>query len=432
MVTRVLLKNFKLHASTEIHVAPLTLLIGPNNSGKSSVFQALLALRQAATRGGQDLCRPLQRRYPVTPEQPYHFEPGEIVDIGGFGDVVRSGENDIAMQVSGRVTVKNPSASDVPVELDFGVHVRDNLLASHTGLMQVAGEPYRWEFPPGSRVQVPFQGGAFQLAPAQDFRMIALQGWTVPPNWSPEEQAAATEFAQGLAGAPKALLNSLHPVFPLRGFEEWGYPLPEGPEPDIERLMLVDRATAIVSILAYDQAAVDGLSNWLEDLEIPRLKTKLLPGKKLVILSAEPQRREKETPFTNEGTGANQLPFILVPIGLAPPTDTIMVCEPEAHLHPKAQSKLAALLLKIHNKEDRQFIIETHSEHVLHAFLRAVAGREIKKEQLAIYYFENEAGTAKVSRLEIDDKGRVAGGLPGFFEHSLAELSEYLDALSKA
>jgi len=51
MLTKVWLKNFKAHADTAIDVRPMTLFIGPNNSGKSSVSQALLVLRQAVARG---------------------------------------------------------------------------------------------------------------------------------------------------------------------------------------------------------------------------------------------------------------------------------------------------------------------------------------------------------------------------------------------
>lgn len=47
MLTRILLQNFKGHLETPIEAAPFTIFIGPNNSGKSGVFHALLALRQA-------------------------------------------------------------------------------------------------------------------------------------------------------------------------------------------------------------------------------------------------------------------------------------------------------------------------------------------------------------------------------------------------
>jgi len=90
-----------------------------------------------------------------------------------------------------------------------------------------------------------------------------------------------------------------------------------------------------------------------------------------------------------------------------------------------------ALLLTIAKKQNLQFFIETHSEHVLHKLLHSIGKGELAKEQLAVYYFVNEDGRAKVTRLAINDLGQVDGGLPGFFEQSLTELTEYLDALRK-
>ena len=188
-----------------------------------------------------------------------------------------------------------------------------------------------------------------------------------------------------------------------------------------------------MAALAYDPDLLDKLSLWLEDLLGVGIKTKLLPGKRVTIQATHLTRTSMDfSSFANEGTGANQLPFILVPIGLTPTKHSVWLCEPEAHLHPKAQSGLVSLLLKIATKEERQFFIETHSEHILHSFLHAVAKGELGKSELAIYYFENVKGTAEVRRLEVDDKGRIEGGLPGFFEHSLTELSEYLDVLKKS
>ena len=82
-------------------------------------------------------------------------------------------------------------------------------------------------------------------------------------------------------------------------------------------------------------------------------------------------------------------------------------------------------------KENIQFFIETHSEHVLHVILNAVAKGEWAKEDVALHYFENVKGTARVKRLGINEHGQVDGGLPGFFDQSLAELTEYLGALGK-
>jgi len=93
------LKNFKLHEDTSIEAAPITVFIGPNNSGKSTIFQALLALRQAASRQGNQFLQPVQRQ-PTSADQPYLFPQGEVADFGEFKDVVRHGENQIQAGVT--------------------------------------------------------------------------------------------------------------------------------------------------------------------------------------------------------------------------------------------------------------------------------------------------------------------------------------------
>ena len=113
---------------------------------------------------------------------------------------------------------------------------------------------------------------------------------------------------------------------------------------------------------------------------------------------------------------------MLIPIALAQPFETMCIDDPGAHLHPKAQSDLVSLLLRIYKKEHKQYIIATHSEHVLFSFLTALAAKEITKEELTLYYFENRDGAAEIQRIEIDEYGRVSGGLPGFFEHNIDKM----------
>jgi hypothetical protein len=261
---------------------------------------------------------------------------------------------------------------------------------------------------------------------------LQYAGTTMNRAADPAESADLFTFANRIAQMPKSLLASFHPAYPLRGLEESGYPVTLGPENSIDRTMLADRTLALLSVLAYRSDILDRVSTWLENLVGLRIRTKLVPPRRVTIV-CEPVTKDfrRSGLFSNEGTGASQLPFILVPIALCPAGETVMISEPEAHLHPKAQSQLASLLLTVVKRQEQQLIIETHSEHLLHTFLSAVAKGDFDKRDLAIYYFEPSNGSVNARLLAVDDMGRVDGGLPGFFDQSLGELSDYLDALQK-
>ena len=79
MLKSIRLKNFKLHADTSIEATPITVLIGPNNTGKSSIFQALLLLRQAASRNDRLLCQSTANEMPG--QEPYQYSPQRVIDV---------------------------------------------------------------------------------------------------------------------------------------------------------------------------------------------------------------------------------------------------------------------------------------------------------------------------------------------------------------
>jgi len=425
MLEKVELRNFKLHAHTSIDAAPITIFIGPNNSGKSSIFQALLSLRQAAAKSSSGLLDPIVRQQ-SSEGQPFLFSDQEIINVGEFGDIVRQGQSQIRIGLEGALPERILSDRPVSVKLKFSLEVRKNLLIQHGGRINSQLGDFEWSWTgldsqKSPRTEFLIEGSRVYFEAKPHFALIG--------NVAIAAESAVAERQDLLGNAVVHFLNSLHPISPLRGFEEWSYPLSERPARNLDRLALADRAVALTSIMAYDRSMEQRLSDWLEELLQIRIEFRLVPGKRVAVRCFPSNSRGSDTLFANEGTGANQIPFILVPIGLTPPGESILLSEPEAHLHPKAQASLVSLILRIAEKERRQFFVETHSEHVLHSFLLAIAKGQLSRADLSIFYFENQNGAAQVRRLEVDDRGCVDGGLPGFFEHSLAELSELLDSL---
>jgi energy-coupling factor transporter ATP-binding protein EcfA2 len=431
------LKNFKLHEDTSIEAAPITVFIGPNNSGKSSIFQALLALRQAAARGGNEFLQSVVRR-PTTDDQPYLFPPGHLLELGDYPSVLRQGSDCVEITLSGTYDPHKSPKYEPPTELQLELRVKDNILIYNYGTLSNSYAQLGWGWLLGKGAvplsrEISLDEIVIFFQPLGTFGVLAASGFQGRPGGTaviaPERIVEAVELQKFIASTPSRFMNSFIPVFPLRGVEEWGYPLPEKRPDGLSRLSSVDRSVAMAGLLAYDRDLEDRVSNQLSRLLNIRIKVRLIEGKRITIWAESSDKRRTDTPFVNEGTGASQLPYILVPITLANPGDTILLSEPEAHLHPKGQCELTRMLLTVARKENIQFFIETHSEHVLHSLLHAVAKADLTPDELAIYYFLNEKGVAKVRRLKIDNTGGVEGGLPGFFDQSLDELSEYLDAL---
>ena len=85
---------------------------------------------------------------------------------------------------------------------------------------------------------------------------------------------------------------------------------------------------------------------------------------------------------------------------------TILVEQPELHLHPKLQANLMKIIVE-YNDEGREnrFIIETHSEHMLRKVQVMVVKGELNKDDVVVYYFDNKDGTTRKKEMEIEDTG---------------------------
>ncbi len=443
MLKNVRLKNFKLHEDTSIEASRITVFIGPNNSGKSSIFQALLALKQASAKGNNQSFTGVWSREETKADQPYLYSQifGPIVDLGDFENVVRDPSRELEIGADVEFppeTLGGESGSSV---LSFDFNFRDSLLARHRGSLACAyGRSQEWLWNVDqrgvSRVGFPISEGEKLILLPQGTLNNPFQASVESETGSIGLGASekAREFGVAVQRLWPRFLESVHFVHQLRGFEEWGYPATAFPAHEsLDRLVLSDRAVALTNLLAGNARLRTRISDLLKSLVGVGIEFETAPAHRLKVWATAAESGRPETLFVNEGSGANQLPFILVPLALAESGDTIILSEPEAHLHPRRQSDLMSMLLKIFKfaKAELQFFIETHSEHVLHRLLYAVAKGELANDDLTIYYFENKQGKAEARKLIIDEKGGVEGGLPGFFDQSLDELSEYLQALKE-
>jgi predicted ATPase len=116
----------------------------------------------------------------------------------------------------------------------------------------------------------------------------------------------------------------------------------------------------------------------------------------------------------NIGFGYHCILPIIVSGLIAKKGEILIVENPEAHLHPKAQSELAKFLAKI-SACDIQVFIESHSDHILNALRIAVLDHILSNEELSILYFSQKIGQSVV-QIPIHSDGKIEEWPDGFFD----------------
>lgn len=147
-------------------------------------------------------------------------------------------------------------------------------------------------------------------------------------------------------------------------------------------------------------------------------------------------RRNTKSPWVSLadlGFGLSQILPLIVQ-GFYGARDSYLVAEqPEIHLNPKLQAQLADLFVAV-ARSGRGALIETHSEHLVLRLRSLIARGAIKAEDVALYYVEKERDTSSVKRVPIQKNGHIeAREWPtGFFEESLRDSLELAAWQSKS
>ncbi len=127
------------------------------------------------------------------------------------------------------------------------------------------------------------------------------------------------------------------------------------------------------------------------------------------------------------GYGVSQiLPVILE---LARPVESYMLIlqQPEVHLHPSAQAGLGSMLCEVAATK-RQILVETHSDHLIDRVRMDVRDRVsgLKPEDVSILYFERETDGVRIHNIRIDNDGNIVDQPPSYREFFRQELNRSL------
>ena len=131
-----------------------------------------------------------------------------------------------------------------------------------------------------------------------------------------------------------------------------------------------------------------------------------------------------ERDLTMVGVGVSQLTPVLTMVLSVPQGSFVMIEQPELHLHPAAQARLADFLLFA--RPDLAFLVETHSEALVTRMRLRAAQEERLRSRLSVLFFEQESQSSgtRARTLNIDEYGNLSDWPDGFFEATQEDLRQ--------
>jgi hypothetical protein len=383
------IKNFRAIREQELDIAPITVLYGMNGTGKSSILYALLTLKNIV----------------LNPNQPVDaFFGYGFLGLGNFKAVVFD-HNDRE-----------------PIELGVSVtEVSEGEIRYFVRLNPSNGE-FRFYSEPSFRlalsVAFPYPANAHEERGWDGFRVVwnGLLVQVEPTNITPETKEQAEILARRF-NQPIELVRTTDIVPLRRGFSKPYYGA-------VSLSPLLVSEDEVATLLATDPYLLGKVSIYLERIVGHSLYYHAQLGTAIFTLNTVDRATGMTCELVNEGFGVNHLVFLLTK---ALRSDVRIVCieEPEIHLHPSAQRKLAQTLVDIAKNENKHFIITTHSETFLMALLAEVARGRLAPEQLACYWAVKKGKEAQFERQQVNEQGQIEGGLASFMEGELEDLKAF-------
>lgn len=424
-INRISLKNFKCFQETDIEFGKITLLTGANSSGKSSLIHAILAILQ-------------------TEGFPFYLSPnGKYVNMGDYEEMVFGYEKEHSLEIGcsfgnvnfqstwnydpknslpqlQRLIVSGPDEVEVYKNDVFQIKVKksdslDSDMGRDAAIAHIFHQTFR-----SDQTKIDFENQLIKQLKAQNGELI---------NTQIEELG---QFYELISGSGVLTISA-------RNFEDvddvFNYISPFRLPPqrtyyqtsNLNRKIDSDGQGYIDQIVEWEDNKAPELLQLIEilsDLKLLRkIKTQRLKGGRFE-LRVQVSSNKLWASLADVGFGISQfLPIIVADLQLKDDS-TLILAQPEIHLHPNVQATLGDYFVKQATQKNKRYLVETHSEYLLNRIRLAIVKKEIKAEDVAVYYFENTPQGSETHRLLFTEDGQIQHAPKGFFDTYMIDTME--------
>ena len=421
MITHIRVKNFKSWAdSGEVVLAPLTGFFGTNSSGKSSLLQMLLLLKQ--TIGREEVL--------------FFGDESSLVNLGSFCDVIHGHDTEASLELEFGCNLWQPGGirilgrdtdwriQNLQISVDTFTFTTSIRQKQHS--LSVAS--IRYGLDSGDVPEVRWENGRWSYRD-----LFGRQ-----PSWREQISdcyggSVSADVVKPLAFAFERQFSHVYYLGPARVTPQRCYHW-EGTHPrdtglwgdkTIDALLSARVKRLRTHYQGEHRQIEEWISVWLQSMELASafsLESSNNGDGRDYEVRIKKDSVSPEVTLVDIGYGLSQFLPVLVLCYYAPEGSTLILEQPGIHLHPKVQSQLADLLIEVVTERHLQVLVESHSEHLLNRLQRRIAEEQISVDKTALYFCRNERGVSACQRLEIDEFGNISNWPENFFGNEMGDL----------
>ena len=418
MITHIRMKNFKSWKdSGKVELAPLTGFFGTNSSGKSSLLQMLLLLKQTIGRE----------------EALFFGDENSLVNLGNFREVIHGHKEEELLELEFEWKTGTPFTIETHLKNSLGYYEHISVTTDSVtfnpsilwkdGKLVVEDNPYRVK----DRNQEPVVFGG---------------NYSNKIYGEPYQSGSQSSPINQLSSEFENLFSQVYYLGPTRVHPQRHYhwagthpkELSVWGDKAIDALLSARLRQLKTSNKETGMPIEEKISEWLQKMDLAHSFSLGLSGS-LEDNNYEVRIRKSpnsaQVTLADMGHGLADLLPLLVHCYYVPEGSTVILEQPGVHLHPMAQAQLADLFLDVIAERNLQILVESHSEYLLTRLQRRIAEKKIAEDKMALYFCRNNDGASTIEQLEVNESGDIKNWPENFFGDVMGDMFAMTDTQVK-